>query len=439
MLIEVQHFQQLERNLANQFSQRLQYVLNHGWGFSILDIDDDGLGMGRLGLRQAKGVFQDGTAFSIPSHEALPKPMDVSAAQSGDVACLAIQTARSGSPEMAFGTEDHVARYRATETQVPDLCIGHEQSGVPRFLMMETGQLQMRLCWFKQLRTDEVGLPVAKVSGRSGSNVVMLDSKFIPPLINARAHDALQSLVEELQSVLMVRLSKGAGLPALSNGGGLADLVELLLRQALAEYRMRLVQLDAYEPLPPVLLYQELMGLLGRLSVLPGVEDELNGMTFSYNHDDLQGSFEPLTAMLRRALARVIETPLVPLRFEDRGDQISVCILDKQWKLEKIVFAISADMPSDILLKLMPQQSKLGPVEQIQKLVDLQLPGARLMALPHPPRMVPYYANSVYFAVEHTDPYWAQMFAGSALAIRIVGDFPGLRFDAWGLRAGKLA
>jgi type VI secretion system protein ImpJ len=267
----------------------------------------------------------------------------------------------------------------------------------------------------------------------------MLDSKFIPPLINARAHDALQSLVEELQSVLMVRLSKGVGLPALSNGGGLADLVELLLRQALAEYRMRLVQLDAYEPLPPVLLYQELMGLLGRLSVLPGVEDELNGMTFSYNHDDLQGSFEPLTAMLRRALARVIETPLVPLRFEDRGDHISVCILDKQWKLEKIVFAISADMPSDVLLKLMPQQSKLGPVEQIQKLVDLQLPGARLMALPHPPRMVPYYANSVYFAVEHTDPYWAQMFAGSALAIRIVGDFPGLRFDAWGLRAGKLA
>jgi type VI secretion system protein ImpJ len=45
----------------------------------------------------------------------------------------------------------------------------------------------------------------------------------------------------------------------------------------------------------------------------------------------------------------------------------------------------------------------------------------------------------VYFEIESSDPYWSQIFAGSAMAIRIVGDFPGLRFEAWGLRTGKAA
>lgn len=439
MLIEVQHFQQLERHLSHQTTQRFQHTFNHAWGFHSLDMDEDSLGLGRLGLRLAKGVFQDGTAFSIPSHDVMPAPLDISTAQAGDVVVLAIQAAHSGSAEMAFGDVYQPSRFRAVETYVPDVCIGHESEGAPKQVLMETGALQTRLCWLNQLRSNEVGLAVARISGHSASQVVMLDARFIPPLLNARAHKSLLSLVDELQSVLLVRLSRGAGVHALSAGAGLADLVELLLRQALAEYRMRLAQLDAYEPLPPVLLHQELMGLLGRLSILPGIEDELIEQTFNYLHDDLQSSFEPLAMMLRRALARVIETPLVPLRFEDRGDQTSLCVLDKQWKLEKIIFAISADVPSEQLRKLLPQQSKIGSVEQIQKLVDLQLPGARLIPLPHPPRLVPYYAQSVYFEIEASDPYWTQIFAGSAMAIRIVGEFPGLRFEAWGLRTGKAA
>lgn len=71
--------------------------------------------------------------------------------------------------------------------------------------------------------------------------------------------------------------------------------------------------------------------------------------------------------------------------------------------------------------------------------MDLQLPGARLNALPNPPRQIPYYAQSTYFEVESTDPFWKQTLAGSAMALRIVGDFPDLRFEAWGLRDGKVA
>ncbi|EEP87270.1 conserved hypothetical protein, partial [Burkholderia mallei GB8 horse 4] len=112
---------------------------------------------------------------------------------------------------------------------------------------------------------------------------------------------------------------------------------------------MRLANLDAFDPLPPAMLYHELVGLLGRLSVLPGVDEELADRELGYDHDDLQTSFEPLAMMLRQALARVIETPVLPLRFEDRGDQVHICIVDKQWNLKKLIFAFSAAMPAEKL------------------------------------------------------------------------------------------
>jgi type VI secretion system protein ImpJ len=404
-----------------------------------LEVDDDGLGMGRLGLRQARGIFQDGTPFALPTHDPLPAPLDTQQAQAGDVAYLAIQAARTGSPEMAFGTTDQAARYRAVDTEVPDLSVGLDAPGTPRRLTLETGRLQARLCWKSQLRSDESALPVARVLRRTTSQAISLDPAFISPLLNARAHPSLASLLEELQSVLRVRLSNSSGIRALSAAGGVADLVELLLRQALAEYRLRLEHLQAFDVLHPSYLFHELIGFLGRLSVLPGVEEELSEVQFNYQHHDLQASFAPLATHLRRAVARVIESPVVPLRFEDRGDQVHLCVVDKQWRLQKLIFAVSAALPGDQLRKQLPQQAKLGPVEHIQKLIDLQLPGARLQPLAHPPRQVPYYAQSVYFEVEASDPYWGQTFAGAAMALRIVGDFPQLRFEAWGLREGKVA
>jgi type VI secretion system protein ImpJ len=438
MLIEAQHFQQLERHLSHQVALRLEQTSNHAWGFTALDVDQDGLGLGRLVLRHAQGVFQDGTPFSLPAHDPRPMPLETDGAQAGDLACLAIQMARSGGPEMAFGEVSMASRYRAVATEVPDLSVGLDAPGTPRRLTMETGELLTRLCWKSQLRSDEVALPIARVSRRTTMRAIALDPGFIPPLLDARAHDGLSSLIDELQSVLRVRLAGSSALRVLSAGGGVADLIELLLRQAMSEYRIRLAHLDTFAPLPPAMLYLELIGLLGRLSVLPGVDDELADRQFSYRHEDLQGSFEPLARTLRHALARVIETPVVPLKFADRGDQVHTCLVDKQWKLQKMIFAFTASMSAGQLRQLLPQQVKLGPVEHIQKLVDLQLPGARLVALANPPRQVPYYAQSVYFEVEAADPYWVQTFAGSAMALRIVGEFPELRFEAWGLREGKV-
>jgi type VI secretion system protein ImpJ len=439
MLIEVQHFQQMERSLEHQMSMRSAMASNHLWGFSRVEIDEESLGLGRLGLRFAKGIFPDGTAFSIPDSEAFLEYLDIEEAQPGDIFCLAVPRAYMGHNEVGFGNHARGTRYATQTIEVSDVNIGLDDLGGNKRVSITACTLNMRLCMEKQLRSDETFLRIARLQGRNGSRSLELDTRYIPPLLDARAHPALQALCHELQSVLQLRLGTRAGPRFLSAGSGVAELLEILMVQSLSEYRLRLRHLNAFSPLPPSLLFVEMIGLLGRLSVVPSVEQEIEDASWHYEHDDLQGSFEGLSRALRRALALVIETPVVVLPFENQGDGFYRCVVDPQWKLQKMVFAFSADVPSEALRVKLPQQLKLGPVEKIQSLVDLQLPGARLHSVPVTPRHVPYYAQSVYFEVESTDPYWNSTIHSAAMALRVVGDFPNLKFEAWGLREGKVA
>jgi type VI secretion system protein ImpJ len=439
MLIEVQHFQQMERSLEHQITMRSVLQSNHGWGFSRIELDEESLGLNRLGIRIAKGVFPDGTAFSIPDTDVFPKYLVIDSAQPGDVFCLAVSRAYLGTGEVGFGERADSARYKTETIEVADANVGIVEESAAQRVIMTTCALRTRLCTESQLRSDEVSLKIARLQGRHGASSAQLDARFIPPLLDARAHPSLDALCQELQGVLQMRLGTRVGPRFLSAGSGVAELLEILMVQAVSEYRLRLKHLDAYSPLPPSMLFIEMVGLLGRLSIVPSVEQEIEEADWKYDHDDLQGSFEGLGRALRRALALVIETPIVPLPFENQGDGFYRCVVDQQWKLQKMIFAFSADVPAELLRVKLPQQLKLGPVEKIQSLVDLQLPGARLQPVPVTPRHVPYYAQSVYFEVEATDPYWQQTMSSAAMALRVVGDFPNLKFEAWGLREGKIA
>jgi len=439
LLVEAQHFQQQERYIEHQVNSRLSQITNLGWGFSELEIDQDLLQQGLLAIIRARGIFDDGTPFSIPTCDAIPEALDLSDAPIGTKICLATVRSDVVNSSVGFGEAESAARYKVVEAEIQDANVGLDPEGSPLRIHMQVGQLRTRLCREDHVGANETWQPIARLAARQGNRGIVLDSDFIPAMLDVRAHIRLLAICNEFQGLLQHRLSASAGQRLLASGGGLADLIEMLATQAISEYRMRLDHLEAYDPLHPADLYLELTGLLGRLSVLPSVEPMLAAQKWRYQHDDLQACFSALAHALRRALALIIESPVIPLRFEDRGDQVYLCINDPQWKLQKMVFAFSSAMPGENLRRMLPTQVKFGPVEHINKLVDLQLPGARLVPVSAVPRNLPFYAQSVYFEVESVDPYWKETTRGAAMALRVVGDFPQLKFEAWGLREGKVA
>jgi type VI secretion system protein ImpJ len=80
-------------------------------------------------------------------------------------------------------------------------------------------------------------------------------------------------------------------------------------------------------------------------------------------------------------------------------------------------------------------QLKLGPVEKIRDLVNLQLPGVPVLPLPVAPRQIPYHAGFVYFELDQSHDLWAQLKTSGGIAMHLPDDFPGLGLELWAVRS----
>jgi type VI secretion system protein ImpJ len=73
-------------------------------------------------------------------------------------------------------------------------------------------------------------------------------------------------------------------------------------------------------------------------------------------------------------------------------------------------------------------------MEKIRDLVNLQLPGIRLRALPVAPRQLPFHAGFTYFELDDSHEGWQALQTSAGMALHVAGDFPGLTMECWAIR-----
>lgn len=88
------------------------------------------------------------------------------------------------------------------------------------------------------------------------------------------------------------------------------------------------------------------------------------------------------------------------------------------------VLAVQSQMAAEAL-RALPTQVKIGPVEGIRDLVNLQLPGVTLTPMPVAPRQIPFHTGANYFELETQQRVVAAAGAVGGMAMHIAGD-PGL-------------
>lgn len=438
MLMEPQHFQQQERYFEHFTDMRIRSTDALAWGFRQIHLDSGLLDQGKIALTRARGVFPDGTPFDLGSDDPLPLPFDPGPDCQGQIICLSVLMDMPGNTFIDLSQSKGQSRFSVINADVRDRNAGLASEGTPQMATLQLGDLRTQLNIRSAISDAESLLPVARITERTRDGRLILDDKFLPPMLDFRACGWLKSAVTELLGLMVQRLESVYRPDVPLTTGGLTELLELLLLQTLSEYHLRLAHLLAQPQIHPERLFFTLLGLLGRLSIIPGKENTSLHQDFHYSHNEPQNAYFSLFAALRRALSLVIEAPAIALPFIERGDNIYLYQNDPQLRLEKLVFIVSAELPGDTMRSYFPAQTKLAPVEKIVQLIDLQLPGVRITPMSSPPRHIPYYPNSVYFEVDNADPMYRDMLAGSAAALSIVGDFPGLRFEAWGLRQGRV-
>ena len=95
---------------------------------------------------------------------------------------------------------------------------------------------------------------------------------------------------------------------------------------------------------------------------------------------------------------------------------------------------MKAALGEDEIRRSIPSLIKIGSVEQIRSLVNIQLPGVVVRPLASAPRQLPFYAGGVYFELDTTSPAWKDLHNSGGIALHLSGEYPELTLELWAIR-----
>lgn len=436
LFIKPQHFQQQQRHQDYVTESILKSYISHYWGLTSLTMSEELYSMGRIGIKDAAGVMPDGTVFSLPEQDILPQPIDIKNINEGDnnVIYLAFPLVNSTVNEVSTEHSGNrlLSRYSDSMEDVRDL---HTEGG--DVSPIHVAKLRPILKQGSKEMDAYVTLPICKIRERGADGGLTIETDFIPACLNIRIFPVLSEFLVELQGALFERARQIASRIGSPGQQGVADVAEFLMLQVVNR-TYPLYSHYIQEPvIHPERLFRDLLELCGELQTFTK-SSRLSETVAKYQHFNLAASYFPLIKDIREALS-VVLTPRavsIPMEIQDHG--IRVATIHDKLLLQKATFiiAVKANMPQEQLRLQFPQQSKITSVGNIRKVVSVQVPGVKLVALSTAPRELPYHSGYNYFELDKNCDVWQEIKQHSNMAFHVSGNFLELDIQLWAVRGG---
>ncbi|KPF67734.1 type VI secretion protein [beta proteobacterium AAP99] len=434
LFLQPQHFQQADRHLERWVEGRTNALRPYPWGFTALDIDEDSLKLGRIVVTRAQGVFPDGTPFDAPAVDPLPPALDFPADARDAKVVLSLPMRRTNAQDTSLGGEQDAAlmRYVANDIELRDATASMERNA-----FIQVGNLNLRL----MLATDSTeayqGLALIKVLERKPDSALLVDKNHVPPLLNLHVQSRVAGYLREALAMFHQRGDALAARLGKPGAGGVAEIADFLMLQSVNRYEPLFQHLSELNTVHPERFFSLCVEAIGDLAIF-GSTSRRPPKLVAYLHDDLERCLGELMIHLRAFLSTVLEQRAIPIELVDRKYGVRTATVSDLDLLRSanFVLAVNAQVPGEQLRLRFPSQVKIGPVERIRDLVNLQLPGVSLRGLAVAPREIPYHSGFHYFELDRNGDLWTQLQATGHLAMHIAGEFPGLELEFWAIREG---
>ncbi|PID43915.1 MAG: type VI secretion system baseplate subunit TssK [Gammaproteobacteria bacterium] len=431
MFLRPQHFQQQDRYFETLLQGRIQGLCNYQWGFQELELDSQLLKLGKIAINRCKAILPDGTPVQIPDVDTGLQARDIPPGTLGQTLYLGLPVRRAGVVDVQVGEASQgITRFKSLDKHVIDNVTGEGDEGA-----IQVGELQLRLLLENEDRSGFVTLGVARIRECTEDNTIILDENHIPPLLNIQINPVCSGFLKEFSGLIHQRAETLAARMKDSGRGGSAEINDYLLLQLLNRLQPAAEFLLSAPLLHPYALYYELIQMAGELATFtnPGRRPPAFA---TYLHDQLEKVYSPLLQELRRSLSTVLEQSAISLELVERKYGIRVSPISDRKLLQNASFilAVKANIRSDKVRSSFPTQVKIGPVEQIRELINAQLPGISLQAMPVAPRQIPYHSGFTYFQLDRSSEYWQAMSRSGGFAVHVAGEFPGLEMEFWAIR-----
>jgi type VI secretion system protein ImpJ len=432
MFLQPQHLQQHDRFLAQQAQMRLAATVAYGWGFVSLTIDSAALRLGKIAITAAHGVMPDGLAFDVPGQDPAPAAFDVPPDARDEMVVLAITLPRAGVAETdaESDTGSMPPRYRSAEVEV-----GDTNASGQRAAPIQVGRMNLRIVLARDAGEGVTTMGICKVVERQADNKVLLEANYIPPTLHCEGNELLASYLRELHGLLHQRGDALAARLAQPGRAGVGEIADFLMLELINRNEPVVAQFRQASLLHPKDFYYFLVRLLGELATFR--ETRRPGNLPAYVHDDPRLCVQPMMDEVRRSLSTVMEQTAIPIELQDRKYGVRVAMIPdvELQRSAQFVLAVASQLPGDALRARFPTQVKIGTVERIRDLVNLQLPGVTMRPLAVAPRQIPFHAGFNYFELEtRGNEMWKQLESSGGMAMHVAGDFPGLEIEFWAVR-----
>ena len=431
MFLRPQHFQAQDRFMESFVGARHDWTQPYSWGFSEVEIDTGLAELGQFAIKSAKGIMPDGTPFSIPGDQPPPQPLAVSAqARDADI-YVTLPPRQSGAIEFAESEAGSLdARFATSETQVSD-----NFSSDRAIEAIETGAPNLRFGMTPDETEGRLLLGVARVREVSGKKLIF-DDRFIAPAVDIRA-SRLRSALSDLIGRSDQMVGELALRAAESTEGGQDTYRAFLLLQSLNRWRAVLQHLSTMPSIHPERMFENLVAMAGEISTLTRKERRPPELP-EYDHENLQGCFDPVIDLLQTLLSGEFDRSVEPLDLEARGPGSYMHVIKNRTLLKQsYIYLAVADKTKSMedIRKRFPSVCKIGPNTKMRELVANQLqPGVALRHTTTPPTQLHVLPGYVYFELDRGAADWAEIYEAPAMGIFVADDWPELKLELWAVK-----
>lgn len=430
MLLRPQHLQHNDRYYHQQLN-RTRLLGTDPWGFLVLEVDVQYLNLGKIVVNQASGVLPDGSLFEL-NGAMEPLVLQVPANVGSQAVYLALPLAAGNQVEVrAIEQGDVLTRYVSREIDVGDCNAGSDSR-----CQLNCARPDFRLLLGEQ-SSDAlyVKLQVAQVLDSTSEGGVRLDTDFVPTSIYLQESGYVSSCVKEVISLLASRGDAIAACIQSGSGSAGAQVGDFLMLQLINRTELILRHFLSQPQTRPQRVFREMLSVLGELSTF-ATDSKRAQLEVRYQHGDQGTSFRGLMEGLRKVLSQVLEQHAIELKLEQRQYGVLVCPISDPTLLGGATFILAAraQCDSEELRHRLPAHLKIGSVERIRELVNLQLAGIKVKPLPVAPRQIPFHAGKTYFILELSARDIQQLEQSGGFAFHASGEFAELELHFWAIR-----
>ncbi len=430
LFIRPQHFQQNDRYYAYELMTRTSELGSNKWGFINLDIDKHLLGIGKIVIKNAKGILPDGTLFDIQAKDNT-LALDIKSDDFGKNVYLALPVLIHNSDDVHFEDQENILT-RFSSSSVLD--VPNTNAGENSVADLLCAQHNFKLLLEDEVNDGYIKIKIANIVSLSASGIVSLDETYIPTYIHLNKSDDLVSKLNELMSMLTYRAEKLA--QKISHSVlQTSELGNYLMLQLLNKTQSRFHFFLTQDRIHPQDVFLELTTLAGELAVFMKKEKKITEQ-FIYAHENIGLSFKTIIDELKDMLSMVLEQNSISLPIDQRKYGINVAqIKDKKLiQNSNFIFTVTADASSEKIKEVLMSNLKMGSIETIRNLVNYHLIGFKIKPLSSPPREIPYRVNHLYFKVELSSIDKDELERSGGFAFHLSAELPNLAYALWAIR-----